>query len=244
MPKDRKRSAAAKKGWETRRKNAKPEKQYDRSAAAKKGWQTRRAKQQAREYTEEYDFNQWFDEYTEQERVKDLFDALEEQWEKDENDESDYYDWYDYYDDEEEEYSPREDDDLEEPDEYSTPTEDLVRLGEAIDDSIRETLSNVTTYENMAQATMTELNRIRTELGKDYYMNLAENWSNIQGHLYNIQADYKAEGVYESESKLVAYASGNLFNVTSFQADLKLARRLDMRSKYHREHPNAKYRKT
>lgn len=194
-------------------------KYWDRSAAAKKGWQTRRAKAQ---------YQEW----------------LEEEWTK-----GKIPDWYINKEEYPEYVSPLdifeydETEEIETPEEYDTENEDYMVLGERIDTAINNALDSAFVYVNMARVTRTELQNIKSQIGtKAYYENLADNWTEINAHVNNILADYNNETIYESEIKIIGYASGDVYSVTSFMAEIVLARRIDAREEYRRQHPNAKHR--
>lgn len=194
-------------------------KYFDRSAAAKKGWRTRRAKAFAKELLEtEWAEGKIPNEYFGKEEYPEYISPI---------------DVFEYEEPEE----------IETPEEYDTENEDYMSLGEAIDNAINDALDSAFVYVNMARVTRTELQNIKSQLGtKAYYENLANNWTEINVHVNNILADYNNEKVYESEIKIVGYASGDLYRVTAFEAELLLARRIDAREEYRRQHPNAKHR--
>lgn len=139
-------------------------------------------------------------------------------------------------------YSEGEDVAIENPEMYADDKEDLMTLGESIDSSLITMISTAIDYTRTAQRVMEELEKIRTALGKQYYLNLADNWSEIQGHTNNIIVESNSENVEKSYIKIIGFAVGDHYSTTAFEADLHEAIKIDARMRYRKHHPNAQPR--
>ena len=147
----------------------------------------------------------------------------------------DGYHLYDYFD------SDDDNTELEEPDDYDD-SDDYINLGELIDRRITFTLERCVNGVQMANYILNILNGLKERDPQEYYKNLIAHQDDIDNHLLPFERDYDIGEMYDSGIKILDYASGISGYSAMYEAAFKDARRNDSFNKYHREHPNAKYR--
>ncbi|MBO7732507.1 MAG: hypothetical protein J6S67_08135 [Methanobrevibacter sp.] len=217
------RSRAAKKGWATRRQRGVESwgTFEQRSRAAKKGWATRRQRGvESGTYTEE-EFQAKYG-HSSQEKVSDWFDE------------------YDVYEDE-----PNN-----EPENNTENNEEEQSEDEAFDigeNEHRWLYDKVAEYTGiaplMAGETLSMLLQLRSADQKQYYKNIVDNHSELDGCFKERTINSNTYEVYVAYGKIIEIASGGDISAKDWETSIKSARREDAFLFYHKTHPNAGYGK-